>query len=181
MGVKKSRSFADKVNDATVRLGLGLGGHIVEDSLVFGARVLSCPGFLTNKNISDIQNNIVEGKTTWKHQSMYGKLMIAGCMRQAKKIFEKFDEVLYESSPESLVIDAHKKIRELLGSDKARTLFREEGGVAQPAEPDANEATDFIKSIIETIAPVVPITLRNKSLDGSYFRTALHLLAAAEL
>ena len=77
-----------------------------------------------------------------------------------------------------MVKDAHKEIRELLGSDKARALFREEDGVAQPAEP---EATEFIKSIIETIAPVVPITLRNKSLDGSYLRTALHLLAAAEL
>ena len=49
-------------------------------------------------------------------------------MRQAKKILEKFDEVLYGSSPETLVKDAHKKIRELLGSDTARTLFREEGG-----------------------------------------------------
>ena len=67
IGVKKYKYFADKVNEATVKLGLGLGGHTVEDSLVFGARVLSCPGFLTNKNISDIQNNIVEGKTTWKH------------------------------------------------------------------------------------------------------------------
>ena len=78
MSVKKSKSFADKVNEAAVRLGLGLDGHTVEDSLVFGARVLSCPGFLTNKNISDIQNNIVEGKTTWKHQNMYRRLMIAG-------------------------------------------------------------------------------------------------------
>ena len=178
IGVKKSKSFADKVNEATVRLGLGLGGHTVDDSLIFGARVLSCPGFLTNKNISDIQNNIVEGKTTWRHQNMYGKLMIAGCINQAIRIFGKYDDVLYGSSPEVLVKEAHRKISELLCSDKARAFLREVPGVEESAEA---ERTEFIKSIIEAIAPVVPITLRNKSLDGSYFRTALHLLAAAEL
>ena len=58
-------------------------------SLVFGAKVLGCPGFLSNKNISEIENNIVDGKTTWKHQNMYGKLMIAGCLTQAKGNFGK--------------------------------------------------------------------------------------------
>ena len=38
----------------------------------------------------------------------------------------------------------------------------------------------FVRKIIETVAPIIPITLRNKSLDGAYFRTALQLLAAAE-
>ena len=38
----------------------------------------------------------------------------------------------------------------------------------------------FIKKIIEAVAPVLPITLRNRSLDGTYLREALHMLGAAE-
>ena len=64
VNARKPKSFTDKLNEAKVRLALGLGGHTVTDSLVFGAKVLSCPGFLTNKNISDIENNIVDGKTS---------------------------------------------------------------------------------------------------------------------
>ena len=40
-----SRSFSDKLNDAGVRLDLGLGGQAVSDTLTFGAKVLSSPGF----------------------------------------------------------------------------------------------------------------------------------------
>ena len=107
---RKTKSFPDKLNEATVRLGLGLGGHTVADSLIFGAKVLGCPGFLSNKNISEIENNIVDGKTTWKHQNMYGKLMIAGCISQAKRILKKFDDILYGSSPEERVQTTHKEI-----------------------------------------------------------------------
>ena len=39
----------------------------------------------------------------------------------------------------------------------------------------------FIKRIVEAVSPIVPLTIRNKSLDGTYFRTALHLLGAVEL
>ena len=39
----------------------------------------------------------------------------------------------------------------------------------------------FLKRIIEAIPPIVPVALRNKSLDGGYLRTALHFLGAAEL
>ena len=59
-----SRSFSDKLNDAGVRLDLGLGGQAVSDTLTFGAKVLSSPGFLSNRNISDVENGIVEAKTT---------------------------------------------------------------------------------------------------------------------
>ena len=64
---KKSQgkiSFADKLNLATIRLELGLGGHALSDSLLFGAKVLSTPGFLTPKNVLDIEHNLVGGKTT---------------------------------------------------------------------------------------------------------------------
>ena len=44
-------SFADKLNAASLRLELGLGGHTAADTLLFGAKVLSCPGFLSRKNI----------------------------------------------------------------------------------------------------------------------------------
>ena len=57
-------SFADKLQTATTRLELGLGGHALSDTLLFGAKVLSTPGVLTPKNISDIENNIVGSKTT---------------------------------------------------------------------------------------------------------------------
>ena len=175
---RKMKSFPDKLNEATVRLGLGLGGHTVADSLIFGAKVLGCPGFLSNKNISEIENNIVDGKTTWKHQNMYGKLMIAGCLTQAKRILKKYDDILYGSSPEEKVQTTHKEIRELLLSSEGRDLLREQVGSGEASD---TECTNFIKKIIETVAPIIPVTLRNKSLDGAYFRTALHLLAAAEL
>ena len=38
----------------------------------------------------------------------------------------------------------------------------------------------FIKKTVEAVSPIIPITIRNKSLDGGYFRTAMGLLAAAE-
>ena len=57
-------SFSDKLNEAKVRLALGLGGQSVRDTLTFGAKVLSSPGFLTPKNISDVENGVVEANTT---------------------------------------------------------------------------------------------------------------------
>ena len=66
----------------------------MSDSLLFGAEVLRIPGFLSSKNISDIEYNNMEGDTTWSHQNAYGKQMIAGCLNQAKRIFEMFDEIL---------------------------------------------------------------------------------------
>ena len=64
---KKSQgktSFDDKLNMATTRLELGLGGHALSDTILFGAKVLSTPGFRTPNNIADIENNMVDGKTT---------------------------------------------------------------------------------------------------------------------
>ena len=64
---KKSQgkiSFSDRLTMATTRLDLGLGGHALSDTLLFGAKVLSTPGVLSVKNITNIENNIVDAKTT---------------------------------------------------------------------------------------------------------------------
>ena len=60
----RGTSFYDKLNAANIRLDLGLGGHSVIDTRLFGAKVLSLPGFLSKKNVSDIENNVVTGATT---------------------------------------------------------------------------------------------------------------------
>lgn len=64
MNFKGSRSFSDRLNSAIQRLDLGLGGHSVEDTLLFGSRVLSCPGFLSKKNTTDIENNLIHGTSS---------------------------------------------------------------------------------------------------------------------
>ena len=61
---KYGRSFAEKIKAATLQLDLGLGGHSSGDALSFGAKVLSIPRFLSFKNISDIENSVVDGNTT---------------------------------------------------------------------------------------------------------------------
>ena len=61
--------------------------------------MLSKPGVLSNKNINDIENNFVEGNTTWTLQKTFVKMLTAGCLNQAKRIVEKYDEVLYGPAP----------------------------------------------------------------------------------
>ena len=117
------KSFSEKLNDASGRLDLGLGGLSVKDSLTFGARVLSLPGFLTAKNISDVENNIVDGKTTWRHQDAYCKMIMAGCLNQVKRILQKYDDVLYGASPELLFQSTHQGIRDLLSLRNATSFL----------------------------------------------------------
>ena len=57
-------TFSDKLNSAILRLDLGLGAHSLSDTYLFGAKVLSSPGFLSKKNITDIENNVVDGKAS---------------------------------------------------------------------------------------------------------------------
>ena len=175
-GAKKS--FSVKLNEATDRLVLGLGGLSVNDALTFGAKVLSLPGFLTAKNISEVENNIVEGKTTWRHQDAYCKMIMAGCLNQAKRILQMYDSVLNGESPEVLVQSTHRKIRDLLRSRECDEFFTNHDGASGTDDSKANE---FIKKIVQAVAPIVPITLRDKSLDGTYLRQALHMLGAVEL
>ena len=55
------------------------GGQSITDSLLFGKKVLSTPLVLSNKNVNDLENNYVEGNTTWSHQKSYVKMLTAGC------------------------------------------------------------------------------------------------------
>ena len=175
----KGKSFSNKLKQAIIDLDLGLGGQRARDTLLFGAKVLSTPGFLSNKNISDIENSVVEGNTTWKHQNAFAKMMIAGCLNQSKRIVEKFDEILHVGvKPEVLVHGTHATIRQLLRSDEGSAFLRERDSSEEAA---VARCDTFIKRIVEAVAPILPITLRNKALDAEYLRTALHLLGAAEL
>ena len=56
------RSFLDKLNDAVVWLDLALGGQAVGDTLIFGTKVLSSPGFLSSRDISNVENGVVGGE-----------------------------------------------------------------------------------------------------------------------
>ena len=104
-------------------------------------------------------------------------MLIAGCLNQARRIIEKFDDVLFGPSPEELVETTHNKIKEILSSEECKNFFAYKDNV----DEDSIVATeDFVKKLVEAVSPIVPITLRNKSLDGSYLRTALHLLGATE-
>ena len=114
------RSFANRLQDAKVRVDLGLAGQEAGDTLVFGQKVMSAPGFLSAKNVSDVQNNNVEGSTTWKHQNAYCKMVMAGCLNQSKRIVQKFDSILHGAKPEILIEDTHRKIREVLLSPEGR-------------------------------------------------------------
>ena len=60
----RKTSFVDRPQDANVRVDLGLAGQEAGDTLVFEQKVMSAPGFLSAKNVTDIQNNNVEGNTT---------------------------------------------------------------------------------------------------------------------
>ena len=104
-------------------------------------------------------------------------MVIAGCLNQARSIFEKFDEVLYGPAPEELVEETHKGVRDLLKSQECRDFLSQVGKTDKVALAAGD---NFVRKITEAVAPIIPITLRNKSLDGAYFRTALHLVAAAE-
>ena len=174
----KNKSFSDKLNGTTLRLDLGLGGHSMGDTLLFGTKELSLPGSLSRKNVSDVEKNVVDASTSWKHQEAYARMIIAGCVNQAKRILACYDEVLYGPPPEKLVTDTHKSIADLLVSEDARAFLGTKDDTSPSVSPERER---FIKKIIGAISPIIPITIRNKSLDGSYLRTALHMLGAAEV
>ena len=107
--------------------------------------------------------------------------MIAGCLAQARQILQYYDEILYGPPPEQLVEQTHRSIADILRSEEAFSLFRHPE-VNDEDEEDSVSARDLlIKKLVEAVSPIIPLTIRNKSLDGSYFRTALHLLGATEL
>ena len=83
--------------------------------------------------------------------------MIAGCLNQAKRIVESYDEVLYGPPPEKLVETTHKAIADLLVSEEARAFL----GSDEDASPSPHPARErFIKKIIESISPIIPISIQ---------------------
>ena len=99
-------------------------------------------------------------------------------MNQAKRIVEKYDEVLYSPAPEVLLNETHTAIRKYLTSTEGRSFFEDtEVSSAQVGD----EGDEFIQKGIEVLSPIIPIILRNRSLDGGYLRTALALLEATEI
>ena len=47
-------------------------------------------------------------------------MVIAGCLNQARSIFEKFDDILYGPAPEKLVVETNEAIRKLLLSQESQ-------------------------------------------------------------
>ena len=77
-----------------------------------------------------------------------------------------------------LVNDTHSTIRTLLKSPECRRFI--DGGNDRQ-EQTADLGDEFVRKIMEAVSPILPVALRNKSLDGSYLRTALYILGAAEI
>ena len=96
-------------------------------------------------------------------------MIIAGCLNQAKRIIAKFDKVIDGKTPEYLVEETHEKIRALLRSQELSQVLDEDDGESEAAVASSD---DFIRKIVEAVAPILPITLRDKSLDSGYFRAA---------
>ena len=99
-------------------------------------------------------------------------MLIAGFLNQAKKILSKYDEIFQGEPPEQLIEKTHRYIRDLLKSDELLKFVDE----AESDEQAAILRCDLlVKKIVESVAPIIPVALRNKSLDAGYFRSALHL------
>ena len=90
---------------------------------------------------------------------------------------KKYDEVLYVPAPEVLVSETHTAIKKLLTSTEGRS-FSEDTELSSAQVGDNGDV--FIKKVIGAVSPIIPITLKNRSLDGRYLRTALTLLDATE-
>ena len=78
-----------------------------------------------------------------------------------------YDNVLNGESPEVLVQSTHRKIRDLLQSEECGEFFDNQG---EASGMDDTKGDKFIKKIVQAVAPIVPITFRDKSLDSAYLR-----------
>ena len=90
-----------------------IGGHTIEDTLLFEAKVMSSSGFLLPKNFTEIEKTIMDSDSTQVQQNAYVKMIIAGCLNQAKSIIAKYDKVINDKTPKWLVEETHEKIRAL--------------------------------------------------------------------
>ena len=105
-------------------------------------------------------------------------MIMVGCLNQAKRILQMYESVLHGDTPEMLVHSTHQEIRNLLQTEECREFFDNQ---SQAGVTDDSKGDNFIKKIVQAVAPIVPITLRDKALDGAYLRQALHMLGAVEL
>ena len=101
--------------------------------------MLSTPGVLTAKNIKDIENNFVEGNITSTHQKFYVRMLTAGCVNQAKRIIEKYDEKLYGPAPEKLGTETHQAMNALLRSPECAAFLTK----ADESIEEARHAMNF--------------------------------------
>ena len=110
-------------------------------------------------------------------------MMIAGCLNQARRIYSKFDDVLFGPAPEAQIECAHKAIREFLCSEEGKPFVSEEFLCKLNSAEQENVANcdNFIKKVIGMVPPIIPLALRNRTLDGGYFRRALLFLGVAEI
>ena len=76
----------------------------------------------------------------------------------------------FGAAPEAIVEESHREIKTLLCSEEAR---RFQADVDKTDDVSVKASDEFVKSIIEAVSPIIPISVRNKSLDGGYLRRAL--------
>ena len=82
--------------------------------------------------------------------------------KQSRRIIEKYEEILFRPAPEAIVEQTHHDIRALLCSE-ACLSFRSNKDKEDDGSVEA--ADQFIKKTIEAVGPILPIAMRNKSLD----------------
>ena len=66
------------------------------------------------------------------------RMVIAGCLNQARNIFEKFDDILYGPAPEELVVKTHGAIMKLLASEECEAFMSK----GSKDDQDAVKASD---------------------------------------
>ena len=81
-----------------------------------------------------MENNVVVGATSWKHQNAYAKMMIAGCLNQSKQIVERFDNILFGHAPERIIQETHAAIRDLLLSEECRKFLANNSVGVEPTD-----------------------------------------------
>ena len=91
---------------------------------------------------------------------------------------EKYDEVLYGLTRQILVNQTHSSTKKWLKFTKCRS-FLEHSEVSGDETDDKDDL--FIWRVIEAASPIIPIIIRNRSLDGGYLRAVLVFSEATDV
>ena len=78
----------------------------------------------------------------------------------------------YCPAPEQLFGETHPIIGDIVTSAEC-TKFLSKNAAEAAVGGEGNQV--FIKNILGAVSPIIPVTLRNKELDGGYLRTTLQL------